>query len=101
MQNVPMSDPSAHPEGDEAPKLPTPSAELIALRLLTEAYLLRQRPKDRKEFIKVASDLFEAEEALAETLRIRPPAQAVTLARARREAAEWWRRTVVSMMARL
>lgn len=94
-----MSGLESEPEG-----LPTPSAELVLIRVFVTAYLATAHTRPRKRadaFLTEASRLLESERTVALLLPIRPADQHAELSRARKQAVGLFRQLVPTFIASL
>jgi hypothetical protein len=83
-------------EGDVAesnpnPDLPEPSAELILMLALVQAYLEVLPPRKRARFLSAVDRNLGLNEAGYNVIRFRPPTQDMAVYRAMRQARGWWR----------
>lgn len=83
---------------NDAPELPPPSTELVALRVFAEAHWRSLKPKQRLMFQKSLTDiLVEMDEA---PLTLRQPAEHAAVKRARIRATAWVERIMQELARR-
>lgn len=85
-----------------AEELPSPSAELVLIRVFVSAYLRTAHEKPRRRapaLLEHAARLLDNEESVALLLPIRPPAMRAELSRARRQALTMFRQLLPSLIA--
>lgn len=86
-------------EATEAEPLPSPSAELVLIRVFVQAHLATAPRKQAAAFLRHVATLLENEESIARLLPIRPCAQHGEVTRAQRGALALFRRYVPSFVA--
>lgn len=85
-------------------ELPPPSAELVLIRVMVEAFLVSaDLPKGKRAFgaVRVASEILATEETVAALFPVRPRSQQAAQARARRQAIAMFREWTPLFAARL
>jgi hypothetical protein len=82
-------------------KLPPPSAELILIGTMAQAFLEELPRKRRAPFLRRVGELLELQREYPNVVRLRPPMDDAALADARDQAIEWWRRALQMMMTHL
>lgn len=87
--------------GIEPEELPAPSAEMVLLRVLAEAFLATSTPKRARAFMNVATSILADEESLSLAFPIRPASRQPEITKARRGAVAMYRQLLPTLMARV
>ena len=89
------------PGGAEADDLPTPSPELVMLRVLIEAHLATLSRRKAIRFLEAVNDLFDQHDQLRNAYRLRADAYDDQVHEARRRARNWFNRLMSVYLRRL
>lgn len=76
---------------DDSVELPPPSAELALIREITDWYLASLPKREAERARSDLAERFARMDAIGRVVVIRPRAQHAAVARARRQAAAWFR----------
>lgn len=82
-------------------ELPEPSAELILLRVMAEAYVATMPRKKGERFLRTVAEKLANEESFASVFPIRPTPQWIASRTARRQAVGQYRAWLPTFLARV